>query len=440
MRLSGEDSLSIVEKIFFPSNGGNVTSCPSHSIHHGFIRIPGKKETIDEVLVAVMKAPRTYTREDVVEISCHGGGMPLKKVLELCLAEGARMAEPGEFTKRAFLNGRIDLSQAEAVLDIIRSKTDASRKVAAEQLKGDLSKEIGRLRDSIIDVLSNIELAIDFTEEDVASAKVSDIDRRVDELHLSVKRILETADKGIVFREGIMAVICGRPNVGKSSLMNALLRHDRVIVTSVPGTTRDVIEESINICGVTVRLVDTAGIIETQDRVEMEGIKRSREKLEQADIVLFMVDLSRPISDQDEEIHNTVKSKNVIIVANKSDLPRAFDIEDARKRFGTRDILEISALKGTGLEGIEDTISNRVLGGKTGTPEGPVITNLRHKQALEKALEAVERGRKLRGKDHSGELLASDLNEAVYHLGCITGESIEDDVLDRIFSQFCIGK
>ena len=439
VRLSGKEAISLSEGIFSSTAGRDLSSSSSHSVHHGYIKVPDKDEVVDEVLITVMRAPKTYTKEDVIEINCHGGTMPLKKILELCLAEGARLAEPGEFTKRAFLNGRIDLSQAEAVLDIIRSKTDVSRKVAAEQLCGGFSDEIRSLRNSAIDILSGIELSIDFTEEDVAFAENKKITGTVKKLHEAVKKILGTADKGMILREGVRAVICGKPNVGKSSLMNALLKHDRVIVTPVAGTTRDVIEESINISGVNVRISDTAGIIETCDRVEMEGIKRSRERLEQADIIIFMVDSSAPLSEKDEEIYNTIRDKNVIIVANKVDLPPAFKTSEAAGKFGAQ-VVGVSALKKTGLEKLEDALGDKILGDKGGVPEGAVVTNLRHKEALQKALESIERGGKLTGRDYNGELLASDLNEAVYHLGRIIGESVESDVLDRIFSRFCIGK
>ena len=439
VRLSGKEALAVVGRIF-SSNGGDLSFARSHSVQHGYIKSPENGEIADEVLVTVMRAPGTYTKEDIVEINCHGGGIPLKKVLELCLKEGARLAEPGEFTKRAFLSGRIDLSQAEAVLDIIRSKTEISCRLAAQQLFGEFSGRIRDLRASALDILSEIELGIDFTEEDVEFAASRKLAGDVKGLRRSVEEVLETAQKGMVLREGASVVICGKPNVGKSSLMNALLRHDRVIVTPVAGTTRDIIEESINISGVNVKISDTAGIIETRDRVEIEGIKRSRRKLEEADIVIFMIDSSQSLSEKDEEIYNTVKGKNVIIVANKIDLPRTIKTGQVKNRFGGGKVLEVSALKRTGLEDLENTIAERIFGGKAGVPEGAVVTNLRHKQALEKALEAIKRGSELTGKDYNGELLASDLNEAAYHLGRIIGESVEDDILDRIFSRFCIGK
>ncbi len=440
VRLSGRDSLAIAERIFHPPKGGSASSYASHTVHYGHVKEPGSGEVVDEVLLTVMRAPRTYTTEDVVEISCHGGIMPSKRVLELCLGEGAALAEPGEFTRRAFLNGRIDLSQAEAVLDVIRAETDTSRKIAVEQLRGTFSVEVRSLRDSIIEILSLIELTIDFSQQDVEFPEKESIARGVDGAYLLLREMLETSDKGMVLREGASVVICGRPNVGKSSLMNALLRDDRVIVTPVPGTTRDVIEESINVAGAKVRISDTAGIIETRDRVEMEGIKRSREKLANADIVIFTLDRSRPLSERDEEIYETVKEKKHVIVANKADLPRKLDMREAGKRFMKEEILEASAMTKKGLGKIEDAIAEKLFKGDVKTPEGPVVTNIRHKALLEKALASMERAGKVTGKNYNAELLASDLNEAVYQLGLIIGESVADDVLERIFAEFCIGK
>ncbi|MFH1553055.1 MAG: tRNA uridine-5-carboxymethylaminomethyl(34) synthesis GTPase MnmE [Candidatus Omnitrophota bacterium] len=440
VRLSGKDSVAIADRIFASPKKKQPSSYDSHTVHYGHVKAPGSGETVDEVLLTVMRAPKTYTTEDVVEINCHGGIVPLKRVLELCLSEGARLAQPGEFTRRAFLNGRIDLSQAEAVLDVIRAETDAAQKIAVEQLCGGFSEAIRGLRTSIIDVLALIELAIDFPSEDVKFSPVEKITRRVDDLYRSIDEILATSEKGMVLREGASVVICGRPNVGKSSLMNALLKHDRVIVTPVAGTTRDIIEESINIAGVKVRVSDTAGIIGTHDRVELEGIKRSREKLARADIVIFMLDSSRALSAVDKEIYETIKDKKTVTVANKTDLTRKLDIDETRKEFGAGELVEASVLKKKGLDKIEDAIADKLFKGNVKIPEGPVITNMRHKKALEKAAESMERARKVTGTSYNGELLASDLNEAVYWLGLVIGESVADDVLDRIFSEFCIGK
>ena len=439
VRLSGKDSLPIAGKIFSPFKKGEVPLFDSHTVHYGCIRPPKEDEIIDEALITVMRAPKSYTAEDMVEINCHGGVMPLKKVMELCLAEGARLAEPGEFTKRAFLNGRIDLSQAEAVLDIIKAKTDSSCRIAARQMQGELSVEVRELRGKLIDALSGIELAIDFSDEDIDLSKIKPSKGKVREALSKVQALLETTDKGVILREGASVVICGRPNVGKSSLMNALLKHDRVIVHPTPGTTRDVIEESINIAGVTVRLSDTAGIIDTKDRVELEGIKRSKKRLQEADLVIFMLDASESLTDRDEYIYSAIKDTPSIIVMNKVDLKRKLFVEEVEKYLDRRDLIMVSALKKTGLEDLEDAIAGELFSGPGGMPEGAVVTNLRHKECLEKAETALERAYQ-EALENNYELVSSDVNIAIHSLGLIIGESIEDDILDRIFSQFCIGK
>lgn len=440
VRLSGQNALAVADAVFKPPGGAQPSAYKSHTVHYGQVFPPGAKDAADEVMLSVMRAPRTYTREDVVEISCHGGLSAGRKVLEACLASGARLAEPGEFTKRAFLNGRIDLSQAEAVLDIIKAETEASRRVAMGQLKGELSGKVKALRAAVLDAAAKIELTIDFPQEDVAFPSRKDISSAIGAVHSSIKDMLATCGKGVMLRHGASVVICGRPNTGKSSLMNALLRHDRVIVSPHPGTTRDVIEESVELSGIKVRISDTAGIIETTDRVELEGIKRSREKLGTADAVILMLDLSCPLSGKDDEIFTAVKSKTTVVVANKSDLAPVWDVKEAGTRFGGQGIIRVSALKCLGLDEIEEALSKALLGEDAVIPEGPVITSLRHKELLERAAECLERS--LRGSDNedNAELLASDLKEAVHFLGLITGESVEDDVLDRIFSRFCIGK
>ncbi len=410
-------------------------------MRYGHIKSPSSGEIVDEVLLTVLRAPRTYTAEDVIEISCHGGTMSLKKVLELCLTEGARLAEPGEFTKRAFLSGRIDLSQAEAVLDIIKSETDTSRKVSVDQLRGVFSEEIRALRAAIVETLALIELTIDFSQEDVDFPEPEETIEKINDINQSLQKVLGTYDKGMILRQGASVVICGRPNVGKSSLMNALLKHDRVIVTPVAGTTRDVIEESIDLSGVKVRLSDTAGIIETRDRVEVEGIKRSKEKLEAADIVIFMLDYSRVFSEKDAAIFNTIKDKKVVVVVNKTDLSGKLRIKEVKEMLGVKNTVELSVLKNKGIEELEDAIAEKLFEGKSGIPEGPIVTNMRHKTLLEKAVRSMDRCiKEAIDKEFKSELVASDLNDVVYHLGLIIGESVSDDVLDKIFSQFCVGK
>lgn len=442
VRLSGPSAIDIAAAIFRWGHScqSPTTNWPTHTVHYGHILSSDGNDVIDEVMLTVMRAPRTYTREDVIEISCHGGAVTLKNVLERCLGAGARLAEPGEFTKRAFLNGRIDLSQAEAVIDIIKAETASSMRIALGQLKGELSGEIKEIRAAILDILSRVEVMIDFSQEDVVFPSHDELTLEIEAAASMMKKIASTSDKGIMLRHGASVVICGRPNVGKSSLMNALLRHDRVIVTPQAGTTRDVIEESIELAGVKVRLSDTAGIIETTDRVELEGIRRSKEKLETADAVIFLVDGALPLTAKDGEIFDTIKDKKVIVAANKADLPSGWDEKDLSRKFGGRCIIRVSALKRSGLDELEDAVAKALFNGDTIVPDGPVVTNLRHKDILDKAAVSAERALSACAGGHDPALVASDLNEAVHLLGTITGETVEDGVLDRIFSRFCIGK
>jgi len=437
VRLSGQLSFNIVDKIFVSSTKDKFKSFLSHTVHYGTIENSG--EVIDEVLITVMRAPKTYTTEDMIEINCHGGISCIKKVLEICLENGARLAEPGEFTKRAFLSGRIDLAKAEAVLEIIQSETDAARGMAIEHLRGDFSKTIYGIRDSVLDILSRIELEIDFSQEDVDFSSHNKIYDSLRKINKETENLIETYSKGLVLREGVEVVICGKPNVGKSSLMNALLKHDRVIVTPIAGTTRDVIEENINIGGIKVRVSDTAGIIETKDRVEIEGIKRSKKKLDSADIILFMLDYSKALSGQDKDIYEMVKDKKVIVLINKTDLAKRIDLKFFENENSIKEGIKISVLKKTGIEKIEDEILKRIYNERMNVPEGPVVSNIRHKRVLEDMRSVLAR---VLGSEESynPELLASDLNEVIFLLGLITGESCDDEVLDRIFSQFCIGK
>jgi len=441
VRLSGKDSFSIARRIFSGQKNNDPDKHSSHTIRYGHIKEPDTGKIVDEVLLTVMKAPLTYTAEDVVEINCHGGMVPLRKVLELCIFEGARLADPGEFTKRAFLNGRIDLSQAEAVIDIIRSRSETAHKLAMDHLKGVFSEEIRRVMDMALDILSRIELTIDFSGEDVAFTPEENICRDVSELRNAISAILDTSKKGVIFRHGISVVICGRPNVGKSSLMNALLRQERAIVTPISGTTRDTIEESVNMSGIEVRMTDTAGITSAKNEVEIKGITRSKEKLTAADIVIFMIDVGSKLSDDDLGIFDLIRDKKKIIVANKIDLPRAFDMREAVKLFDGENITEISVLTRENLSAIEEAITGRIFNGENiELPEGPVAANMRHREALARALESVKRGELISGEKYNAELLASDLNETVHQLGLILGTEVEDGILDRIFSQFCVGK
>ena len=441
VRISGPEAGAVADAVFLSSDKKRPSGYPDHTIHHGNVKHPETGEVLDEALVSVMRAPRTYTAEDVVEINCHGGRMSLKKALGACLLAGARIAEPGEFTKRAFLNGRIDLVQAEAVMDIISSETEKAQSLALSQLEGGLSLEVEELREELLDVLALLELSIDFSQEDVDMPTAQEITSRIEKVIGGITVLAETSSGGMMFRLGASVVLCGKPNVGKSSLMNALLKHDRVIVTPIAGTTRDVVEECIDLNGVKVRLSDTAGIVETKDRVEIEGIRRSRKKLAAADLVIFMVDSAAGITEKDTDIYDAVKHKKTVIAVNKTDLESTLNAQEVAKVFGRDDAVMISALKKHGLEELESVISGKLFS-ESSFPSGesPVIMNLRHKSCIDKAAELTRKALDVSMSGADPEILALDVDEAAYQLGLITGRSIEDDVINRIFSQFCIGK
>jgi len=440
VRLSGTRALSIADKIFMSKKKRKPSKFKTYTTHYG--HIIKNTEVIDEVILTVMRSPKTYTKEDIVEINCHGGIVPMRKALELVLNLGARLAEPGEFTKRAFMNGRIDLAQAEAVLDIIRSKTDSSMKAALGQLEGELSVKINRIKKEVLDVLSEIEARIDFSEEDIELAPKKGLSRKLERVSVKMKELIDGAKKGIIYKEGIMCVICGKPNVGKSSLMNAFLRRNRVIVTPVPGTTRDAIEEEICLKDIPIRIVDTAGISAARDIVQKHGMQKSRSYMKRADLILFMLDSSKPWSKADSGIFNKIRGKNFIVIVNKSDLPKRLDLKRVKRLTRKDSIIEVSLLKKKNLNTIEEVILAEIWHGRLPHPEGTFITNLRHKKDLECARKRVKSSvNALReGASFKPEIAASDLKEAVSFLGSILGEAICPDILDRIFSKFCVGK
>lgn len=443
VRLSGKDALSIAERIFKPVKdiGANSRSpLLSHTIHYGHIINPENNEVIDEVLLSFMKAPSTYTREDVVEINCHGGIIPLKNVLELCLKEGARLAEPGEFTKRAFLNGRIDLTQAEAVIDIIRAKTDKSLRSAIDQLRGSLSKKLEKIHEDLIELTALIEAHIDLPQEDIDSPSKGLIEERVNVLLDEMGYLLKSFEAGKIFREGISTAIIGRPNVGKSSLLNALLMEDRAIVTETPGTTRDIIEEVVSVDGIPLKVVDTAGIRKAKDLVEEEGVKRSLRAMEGADLVLIVIDTSEDLNEEDRTLLEKVRDKQGIIVLNKNDLRNMLDEDGLLGLIGGKPVVKISATQRTGIDELRNAISNLIFNGKVVSAEGAVITKLRHKKALLDTKENLENFRDSLLKGDFPEFLALDLREALDHIGEIIGITTAEDILNRIFSEFCIGK
>ncbi len=442
VRLSGKGSLQIAEKIFSSPVNKALGNLKPNSIVYGHIRDPLTGQKVDEVLLTVMKSPHSYTKEDVVEINCHGGMITLRKTLELVLKQGARLAEPGEFTKRAFINGRIDLSQAEAVLDLIRSKTDESRRVAIEQLQGGLSEKITALRDRLTEICAHVEACIDFPEDEIETSTRQDLLAAMEDTGRELEKLLKTYDEARFFREGLSTAIVGRTNVGKSSLLNALLRKDRAIVTDVPGTTRDVIEEYLNINGLPLRIMDTAGIRDVQDIAEKEGVKRSLRSIENADLVVAIFDRSEPLKDEDFEVIEKIKKKNAIIVLNKCDLPALVgkDILTSRLTPHALRVLDVSATRGDGLEELKESIFNSCLKDWKEEREGVVVTNLRHRNAIEDAGSSLDMAVQALTGNQPVEILALELRDSLDRLGEIVGAVTTEDILNRIFSEFCIGK
>ncbi len=453
VRLSGPKAIKIVNGIFLFSNKKSLAKMSTFTLHYGHIinsnpkseiRNP-KLKVIDEVLVTVMRAPKTYTREDVVEINCHGGIVPLRRVLKLCLENGVRLAQPGEFTMRAFLNGRLDLVQAEAVCDIIRAKTEQAMNCAVMQLEGNLSKKIKEIKNEIINILSLVEASIDFSEEDIEFIQKKEIKRKIKDIIRKIGKLLEDAESGKILRDGLKIAIIGKPNVGKSSLLNLLLREERAIVTPIPGTTRDVIEDMINIKGIPAIIMDTAGIkSHSQSFIEKIGVEKSKKSLKAADLILFVVDASIPLSKEDRNISQTIKNcnKKVIIIANKSDLRPAFSIKTVNCKLSTVNspIVWTSCVKKTGINELENKIYTLFIHGKVEKSNAPFVTNIRHKNALDKTENSLKRAIQVIENGKSEEFIALDLREALNSLAEIIGETITDDILSQIFSKFCIGK
>lgn len=453
LRISGEKAIEVSAGLARLRSGQPLASVKSHTLHHADIletatpRDTGQHSSssraLDEALIVVMRAPHSYTGEDVVEIHCHGGPFVLQIVCETVTRLGARLAEPGEFTKRAFLNGRLDLAQAEAVLDTIRAKTAGSLRIAQEQLRGTLSKEINRMREALIRMLAHVEAAIDFTEEDITFIQPQELAVGLKQTMGEIARLAESCQEGRILREGVTAAIIGRPNVGKSSLLNALLRTDRAIVTPVPGTTRDILEEVLNVRGIPVRLLDTAGVCHTDDPVEQEGVRRSRAAMEDAELLLVLLDSSVPLSEEDRDLLALCEGKKRLVVVNKADLPRHIDptelvaLEHATSACA---VVWISAKTGAGLDDLRDRIRTMTLRADFEPGEAAVVTRLRHQAALVRAGEALASTVGSVEARLSGEFVAMDLRAAIDALGEITGAVSTDDILDRIFSEFCIGK
>ena len=438
IRISGRDAFRIAGNIFFGKKQFN--SIKSHTINYGKIIDTKNDLVLDEVLISKMEKPNTFTREDVVEINCHGGIVVLKKVLELCLEEGARIAEPGEFTKRAFLNGRIDLSQAEAVIDLINSKTDQSAKAAISQMEGVFSKKLKEARDKLIKVLSHIEVNIDYPEYDIEEISERMIQDELVGIKNDLNNIISGFERGRIIREGLDAAIIGRPNVGKSSLLNNLVGKERAIVTDIPGTTRDIIEEYINLEGIPVRIIDTAGVRKTEDAVEKIGLEKTQNAIDEADLVIMMVDAQRGLNEDDYTMISQLLGKRLIILINKIDLVDEYEILKMEKKLEGKKILRISLKKEVGVDKLGHVIAQLFALGKINMKNEILLTNIRHRNLLGKSILSIDNALNAQNQGMPVEFIAMDIKEAADYLGQITGESVSEDIIHEIFSRFCLGK
>ncbi|MBU4305886.1 MAG: tRNA uridine-5-carboxymethylaminomethyl(34) synthesis GTPase MnmE [Candidatus Omnitrophica bacterium] len=447
VRVSGSKALKIADKIFLSRNAGKPSKFASFSVHYGFIvdisragNNRSERKVIDEVLLTVMRAPRTYTKEDILEINCHSGIVALRKVLDVVLRNGARLAQPGEFTQRAFLNGRIDLVQAEGVLNVISAKTDIAFNSALSQLRGGLSQRINEIRVKLIEIIAPLEAAIDFPEEPQPKANKIRLIARLEAVRENVCRLIANADKGIMLQNGISVVLAGAANVGKSSIMNALLDYERVIVTHISGTTRDVVEEVINIDGVPVRIADTAGIEDSSCEITQQSIRRSLLFLERSDLVLFVLDASRKLSEADMRVAERIKDKKVVVVINKTDLAQRLDITRVKKTLPKSPVIRVSALEKKGLPGLEKQIIRMFFRGEISAGSEMFVTTARQKEALENCYQALLSAVEAARGNHYDECLLFELRQAVHAVNDVIGANINENVLDAIFSRFCIGK
>lgn len=450
VRISGKDALKVVDKIFLSKDSKKPSEFKTYTTHYGWV-VDLKDETtrqrdnettkiVDEVILTVMRTPRSYTKEDIVEINCHGGIVALRAALDLVLKNGCRLAEPGEFTQRAFLNGRIDLTQAEAVLDIVRAKTESALKVGIEQLKGKLSQKINKIRDRLLEILTFLESNIDFPEEEIGILDLKEISSQLKAQDKQLSAIINDSKFGRILREGLKVVICGRPNVGKSSLLNALLKEERSIVTSIPGTTRDTIEEIIDIKGIPIRIVDTAGILEPRDLIEKKAIQRTRQFIDSADLIILIFDGSERLKKGDEFLMRKLKQKkkNIIAVINKIDLKQKIEKNKITRNLSRA--IEISAKKIKNLVLLENAIVNLIYQGRVKAAEPVLVTNLRHIQVIKKVQKLVAESHDSLDNKLSLEFIAQSIKEALEGIDELLGKRFSEDLLERIFSQFCIGK
>lgn len=438
IRVSGDEAIEIVDKIFKSNKEGKrLINVKSHTVNYGNI-VDGDK-VLDQVLVLVMKNPHSYTGEDTVEIDCHGGMLILKKVLDLVIKNGAKSAAPGEFTKRAFLNGRLDLSQAEAVMDLINSQNDFALNSSIEQLKGGVSEKIKEIRSDVIYHIAFIESALDDPEHISLDGYDNEISEMLSKNISKIKKMIDTFDNGRIMKEGIKTVILGKPNAGKSSLLNRMLGEERAIVTDIEGTTRDTLEENINLNGLSLKIVDTAGIRNTDDKVEQIGVNKAKEIAEGADLIIYVVDGSKDIDENDKEILEIIKNKKVIVLLNKTDIDRVVDIEQLNE-IPKEDIIEFSAKDGLGMEELEEKIKDMFYSGEITFNDQVYITNARHKEALENSYDSLLKVKDSVDAGMPEDFYSIDLMDAYEQLGLIIGESVEDDLVNEIFSKFCMGK
>jgi len=441
VRLSGERAIAIADELFKGVGSKRLIEMASHTIHYGHIIDPDSGQTVEEVMVSIMKGPKTFTKEDVVEINCHGGIVSVHRVLELVLKNGARLAEPGEFTKRAFLNGRIDLSQAEAVMDLIRAKTDRAMNVALGQMEGRLSKLIRRLRQEILETLAQIEVNIDYPEyDDVEEMTHKILKEKASYVRDEINKLLRTSQQGKILREGLSTVIIGRPNVGKSSLLNSLVQENKAIVTDIPGTTRDVIEEYVNVRGVPLRLLDTAGIRETEDIVERIGVERSRQVLKEADLILLVLNSSEELTPEDENLFEAVTGMDAIVIVNKTDLPQKINLERVKKLADGKKIITTSLLEDRGVDELEEAISALFFAGSIETKDETYVSNSRHVALLNQSLKTIEDALQGAQAGVPVDIVQIDLTRTWELLGEIIGDSAHESLINQLFSQFCLGK